>query len=273
MRIARGSYANVTASVALLVALGGTSYAAAELAKNSVGAKQLQANAVSSKKVKDGSLLSQDFAAGQLVAGPQGPAGSAGGVGPVGPVGPVGATGATGDTGLTGARGPKGDPGEDGADGADGASGAQGIQGPPGDPGANGAPGPQGPPGPFPTALPSGETMIGTWAFGGSHVVQGEVKAEAISFFVPLPANVQAHVVAAGSEPTQDCGGSVQQPTAAAGHLCVYRTPSGLSPVNVALTGSDGNTDFRYGAVLLGTAVNAGSMLAWGTWAVTAPAS
>ena len=76
MRPTRGSYANVTATLALLVALGGTSYAAVELAKNSVGAKQLKANAVTTKKVKDGSLLSQDFTAGQLVAGPQGPAGA-----------------------------------------------------------------------------------------------------------------------------------------------------------------------------------------------------
>jgi hypothetical protein len=78
---------------ALLVALGGTTYAALKLPKNSVGAKQLKAGAVTSPKVKDGSLLAKDFEAGQLPSGPsggggagvQGPKGDRGDTGPVGP--------------------------------------------------------------------------------------------------------------------------------------------------------------------------------------------
>jgi hypothetical protein len=79
-------YANVTATVALIVALGGTSYAAIALPANSVGRKQLKkgavtnselrANAVTSAKVKNGSLRAKDFAGGQLPAGPAGPAGA-----------------------------------------------------------------------------------------------------------------------------------------------------------------------------------------------------
>ena len=42
----RLSYANVTASLALFVALGGTSYAAVTLPRNSVGQKQLRDHAV-----------------------------------------------------------------------------------------------------------------------------------------------------------------------------------------------------------------------------------
>jgi hypothetical protein len=99
-------YANVTATMALIVALGGTSYAAIGLPANSVGTKQLRkgavtsselrANAVTSAKVKDGSLRAKDFTAGQLPAGPAGPAGATNIVGrpftsqPVGP-GAVGA--------------------------------------------------------------------------------------------------------------------------------------------------------------------------------------
>ncbi|MET0206888.1 MAG: hypothetical protein ABW228_06890, partial [Thermoleophilaceae bacterium] len=45
------------AFLALLVALGGTSYAVAQLPANSVGAKQLKKNAVTAAKVKDRSLL------------------------------------------------------------------------------------------------------------------------------------------------------------------------------------------------------------------------
>ncbi|MDA0178838.1 hypothetical protein OJ997_00905 [Solirubrobacter phytolaccae] len=102
----RPSPAMVVAVVALVASLGGTSYAAATLAKNSVGSPQLKtgavktadlgANAVTAAKVKNGSLLAADFKAGQLpagpagVAGPAGPAGPAGATGPAGPAGPIG---------------------------------------------------------------------------------------------------------------------------------------------------------------------------------------
>jgi hypothetical protein len=94
------TYANVVATLALFLALGGGAYAAIKLPKNSVGASQIKKNAVTSPKVKDGSLLSKDFKAGQL------PAGSAGSTGPVGPIGPQGVKGEKGDTGpATGAAG------------------------------------------------------------------------------------------------------------------------------------------------------------------------
>jgi len=77
------------ALLALVVAMGGTSYAAVELARNSVGAKQIKAAAVRSGEVKDGSLRARDFKPGQLPAGPAGPSGSAGPTGPSGPSGVV----------------------------------------------------------------------------------------------------------------------------------------------------------------------------------------
>jgi hypothetical protein len=52
-----GRYANVASTLALVVALGGTSYAAVALPKNSVGNKQLKTSAVTSSKVKDRTLL------------------------------------------------------------------------------------------------------------------------------------------------------------------------------------------------------------------------
>jgi hypothetical protein len=76
------SYANVMATVAVFIALGGVSYAATQLPKNSVGAKQLKKDAVTGAKVKDGSLKKADFAAGQLPSGA---------TGPIGPAGPAGA--------------------------------------------------------------------------------------------------------------------------------------------------------------------------------------
>jgi hypothetical protein len=81
-KIRRPSAATVIACLALAVALGGTSYAAVSLPKNSVGTRQLKKNAVTSVKVKNHSLRSVDFARGQVPAGPQGPAGPAGPAGP-----------------------------------------------------------------------------------------------------------------------------------------------------------------------------------------------
>jgi hypothetical protein len=84
----RPSPATVIACIALIVALGGTGYAAVTLPANSVGTAQLKKNAVTSLKVKNGSLLSADFKAGQIPAGPTGAQGAAGPVGAAGPAGP-----------------------------------------------------------------------------------------------------------------------------------------------------------------------------------------
>lgn len=48
----RLSYANVMATVAVFIALGGASYAALKLPKNSVGSKQLKKSAVTTAKIK-----------------------------------------------------------------------------------------------------------------------------------------------------------------------------------------------------------------------------
>jgi hypothetical protein len=48
----RLSFANVVATIALFIALGGASYAAIKVPKNSVGSKQLKKNAVGTKQLK-----------------------------------------------------------------------------------------------------------------------------------------------------------------------------------------------------------------------------
>lgn len=86
----RGSYANVASTLALIVALGGTSYAAIAIPKDSVGSKQIINSSVKSADVKNGSLKGADFKSGELPAGKQGPAGPAGPAGAIGPAGPAG---------------------------------------------------------------------------------------------------------------------------------------------------------------------------------------
>jgi hypothetical protein len=88
LRTHRPCPALVVASLALLVALGGTSYAAVVIPRNSVGTLQLQRNAVKAAKIApnavrtghvlDGSLLSADFKAGQIPQGPKGDKGDKG---------------------------------------------------------------------------------------------------------------------------------------------------------------------------------------------------
>jgi hypothetical protein len=78
----------LVALIALIVAMGGTGYAAIQLPANSVGTKQLKKkavtgkkiarNAVTSSRVKNGSLKGVDFAAGQLPQGAQGVPGEKG---------------------------------------------------------------------------------------------------------------------------------------------------------------------------------------------------
>jgi hypothetical protein len=96
----------VISIVALVVALGGTSYAAFSLPKNSVGTKQLKKNAVTSNKVKNGSLLAVDFKAGQLHRGPKGDPGQNGAPGTARAFGTVAQNGtlAPGSKNLTSKR-------------------------------------------------------------------------------------------------------------------------------------------------------------------------
>ena len=101
----------VISTLALVVATGGTGYAAFRLPAGSVGTAQLRNGAVTAQKVKLHSLLAADFKAGQLrpggsgAPGGSGPAGASGSQGAQGPVGPQGAPGPQGPQGPQGPAG------------------------------------------------------------------------------------------------------------------------------------------------------------------------
>jgi len=140
----RITYANVVASLALFIAIGGSSYAAVQLTgkdirKGAVASKHVRNNSLKSGDVRNGSLLARDFRKGQLPAGATGPAG------------PLGETGATGSTGASG---------RDGADG-------QSLPGPTG---------PTGPEGPSAQALGSPVPVSGTSNPGFADCILGEVR-------------------------------------------------------------------------------------------------
>ena len=92
--VGRLSYANVTATLALFVALGGTSYAVATLPRNSVGPAQLRTDAVRGSEIRRKAVKSSDIgdrsirlrdiskSARESLRGQIGPAGPAGPPGP-----------------------------------------------------------------------------------------------------------------------------------------------------------------------------------------------
>jgi hypothetical protein len=129
------TYANVMATLAVFVALGGSSYAAVQLSKNSVRsqhiapaavtpkklragavtapklregavtARKLRDGAITAAKIREGSLSADHFAAGQLPAGPQGEPGRQGPQGEPGAEGPQGERGAPGATDVVARHG------------------------------------------------------------------------------------------------------------------------------------------------------------------------
>src|SRR4051812_19327222 len=89
----RLTYANVMATIAVFIALGGSSYAALKLPKNSVGARELRTGAVHSSEIRNGSVRPKDLAPSTRATltgqrGPQGPRGLTGAAGAIGPQGP-----------------------------------------------------------------------------------------------------------------------------------------------------------------------------------------
>jgi hypothetical protein len=100
------SASTVIASIALIVALGGTSYAASQITgsnikNNSVTGKDVRNSSLTTSDIKNGSLRSKDFKKGDIPAGPKGPAGS------TGPAGPTGTTSLVYRDGVEVAIGPK----------------------------------------------------------------------------------------------------------------------------------------------------------------------
>ena len=82
----RLTYSNVMATVAVFVALGGTSYAAAKITgadvrNNSLGKIDIKNGAIGSGEVRNKSLLARDFRDGQLPAGAKGDKGDKGDAG------------------------------------------------------------------------------------------------------------------------------------------------------------------------------------------------
>jgi hypothetical protein len=229
----------VIASLALVFAMSGGAYAASRYVITST--KQ-----ISPKVLK--SLAGKAGPAGKNGAnGAAGPAGAVGGTGPAGPQGPAGVAGVAGGAGAAGA------------------AGKEGKQGPPGTTG-------------FTKTLPEGAAEQGVWSAETTTTQPG---LGAVSFTIPLAGPLdENHVfyVASGSEVPQ-CPGSVEEPLAEKGDLCVYAgAGTGLLPGTegvIHAPRSSINHFAQVGALASGAIVelhpeNAEGGIALGTWAVTA---
>ena len=92
----RLTYANVTASLALFIALGGTSYALT-LPRNSVGSAQIRANAVGASEIRTAAVRSREIRNRSIrtsdlsVSARRSLRGAKGDAGPQGPAGPAAA--------------------------------------------------------------------------------------------------------------------------------------------------------------------------------------
>jgi hypothetical protein len=152
------SYANVVATLALVLAMSGSALAATHYLINSTN--QINPKVLKALRSSTGSTGSTGSTAPQSQTGSTGAQGLPGSDGLTGPQGLSGATGLAGPQGtqgLTGLTGPAGPTGATGLTGSTGATGPQGSQGPQGPAGPTGSTGPQGPAG------PEGGSGVGSW--------------------------------------------------------------------------------------------------------------
>ncbi|MGH2446545.1 MAG: S-layer homology domain-containing protein [Candidatus Limnocylindria bacterium] len=109
---------------------------------------------------------------------------------------------------------------------------------------------------------PSGTTLRGVYALSTpDNIAYGSINFEAV-----LPAAPDTHWLAAASSSTTDCPGTVADPEAAPGHLCIYE--SNAFNIGIRLI----ETSTRWGAVLfIDQSAFGSSTHSYGTWSVTVP--
>ncbi|MCW3000654.1 MAG: Collagen triple helix repeat protein [Solirubrobacterales bacterium] len=128
------TYANVMATMAVFIALGGTATAATLI----ITGRDVRNESLTGADIKNRSIKRLDITSSVLASH-----GGRGITGARGPAGEAGTNGAVGLQGNAGAPGKKGDLGTPGAKGDTGTTGPKGDTGPTGDPGAPGPAGPQ----------------------------------------------------------------------------------------------------------------------------------
>lgn len=253
------NYANVIATIALFVALGGVAVAAG-LPKNSVGPKQLKRGAVTAPDIRRGAVTAGKIAPKAVVAGKLGPnAVLPGNLG-----NGIITTNKLSNGAVIASKIKNGVVTTNKLDNGavttakldDGAVTLGKL--------ADDVP-------PLLGTLKSGQTLRGVFDLGSTAAVAGDTTRSGVSFQFPLLGTPAVTVLQPG-ETTANCGGlgggNAQTPQATAGNLCVYVTEKANLDETTPLA-VENNTRLGFG--LLAKAKEGGAYHAFGQWAVTAP--
>ena len=157
---------------------------------------------------------------------------------------------------VTGPRGAQGTPGVEGQAGLQGQAGQQGVSGV------------QGPPGPFPAALPSGKTLTGVYRAIQTSTVSVQPTE---TFAFPLASKPTVHFVGIGATHPAQCPGTVTNPQADPGNLCVYAGAGDGSATAVNIFNPESNSGPDASPRGFGLVENNNPSFSTGSWAVTAP--
>jgi hypothetical protein len=251
------NYANVIATIALFVALGGAAVAAG-LPRNSVGTNQLKRGAVSAAKLKRAAVTSGKIAPKAVTAGKLGanavlPGNLGKGIITTDKISEgaviaskikngVVTTNKLNNGAVTTAK--LGDKSVTLGKLADGIA-------------------------PLLGTLRSGQTLRGVFSLGDTAAAAGDLTRGAVSFQFPLANSATATVLKKG-EMSGNCAGlsGGQNPQATGGNLCIYVTESKGLDATTPLV-AENNTRLGFGLVAKSEAT--GEFYAYGQWAVTAP--
>lgn len=279
--VPRPTYANVIATIALFVALGGVAVAAG-LPKNSVGPRQLKRGAVNAAKIRPGAVNTAKLRRNAVTAGKiRRGAVTPGKLGPNAVLpGNLGngiistaklANGAVNAAkirngvvtsnkikreAVTTAKLANGSVNVNKL--ADGAVTRAKLNFPVAAPGEV-------------STLAAGQTLRGVFDLGGTAVAAGEIAKAAVSYSAPLAAPPVAATVLLPGQATAGCPGlgAGNTPLAAAGNLCLYLLagPNLAEPLPTAGLKAEASTQLGFG--LSAQAKAAGDFWAIGLWAVT----
>jgi hypothetical protein len=128
----------------------------------------------------------------------------------------------------------------------------------------------------FPTQLPSGLTLRGTFAGRAFAGAAGQNMQIPITFQFPLSSAPVPHFIVFGGAAPPECTGTSVAPTAAPGHLCVYESApainaNGQRVFNPITAGGADNEASTIGAAVAANAIANADFRVRGSWAVTAP--
>jgi hypothetical protein len=227
----RFTYSNLMATAALVVALGSTGAAAF-----TIGTRQIRDGAITTAKIHGGAVTAARLRNGSITAAKIAP-------------------GALRASQFAQGQLP---------------SGSAGPQGPAGPVGPQGPPGPASQPtGALADGIPQGATHHGVYALGGTAGGAGELAQGAISFAGFGPVLAVQVIAVGGSGSPASCPGSVADPTAMPGFVCIYEseaTNTSGAPTPVGPAGAPASTP--YGTWISIRSAAGGDFFSRGTWAM-----